>query len=241
MLHEEGLAPATIASHLSAVSFWHEVHEWRNPTKNIIVQKMLVGARKLHTPSALRTPVTLDIMRRLISAMGVLQWRTYTQTLYAAMFTMAFYAFLQVGEMTESPHMLTTTDCKLLDHSIHITFRSYKFSQGSCPTLIIPTANHDLCPHRRLREYLAIRCSTSAALFVDHTGRPVSAWGFTRDLDVLVHGASLTQYSIKPHSFRIGAATMAANSGIPHDTIQRMGRWSSGAFTRYIRQQINCL
>lgn len=38
------------------------------------------------------------------------------------------------------------------------------------------------------------------------------------------------------HSFRIGAATTAAAAGVPAHTIKMMGRWSSEAYTLYIRE-----
>ena len=37
------------------------------------------------------------------------------------------------------------------------------------------------------------------------------------------------------HSFRIGAATVAARNGVPDHLIQTMGRWSSNAYQLYIR------
>jgi hypothetical protein len=42
----------------------------------------------------------------------------------------------------------------------------------------------------------------------------------------------------KGHSFRIGALTSTASSGIPLSVIQNMGRWKSDAFMRYIRECI---
>ena len=43
------------------------------------------------------------------------------------------------------------------------------------------------------------------------------------------------------HSFRIGAATVAAHSGIPDHLIQTMGRWSSNASQLYIRMPADSL
>ncbi len=37
------------------------------------------------------------------------------------------------------------------------------------------------------------------------------------------------------HSFRIGAATTAAQSGIADSTIQVLGQWKSAAFLRFIK------
>ena len=37
------------------------------------------------------------------------------------------------------------------------------------------------------------------------------------------------------HRFHIGAATAAARAGLEDSVIQSLGRWSSGAFLRYIR------
>ena len=37
------------------------------------------------------------------------------------------------------------------------------------------------------------------------------------------------------HSFRIGAATMAAACGVPVDTIKTLGRWKTQAYQLYVR------
>ncbi len=40
---------------------------------------------------------------------------------------------------------------------------------------------------------------------------------------------------MKGHSFRIGAATFAAERGFSDAQIRSMGRWQSDAFRKYIR------
>ena len=43
------------------------------------------------------------------------------------------------------------------------------------------------------------------------------------------------------HSFCIGAATMAAQVGLPDSTIQLLGRWRSSVFTRHLRPSVPSL
>lgn len=240
-LHEAKLSPSTIASHMSAIRFWHDLHNWDSPTKHIIVQKMLMGARHIHAQPQLRTPVTPTILRALLSAIEAMPWSSYIKRLYMAMYTLAFYAFLRVGEMTHSRHALRHQDCVLHPSAITLTFRSYKFSRGGQTSLVIPAANHDLCPHQHMSQYLFMRPRGAVLLFVDQHGNGVSGRRFTTHLRDVVDYARLSNLNIKPHSFRIGAATTAANAGISADAIQRMGRWSSAAFAKYIRHQINPL
>ena len=52
-------------------------------------------------------------------------------------------------------------------------------------------------------------------------------FGFLRASEFIVPDLS--------HSFRIGAATVAARNGVPDHLIQAMGRWSSNAYQLYIR------
>ena len=45
----------------------------------------------------------------------------------------------------------------------------------------------------------------------------------------------LPQEQFAGHSFRIDAATAAAQAGLEDSTIMMLGRWNSAAFLRYIR------
>ena len=43
------------------------------------------------------------------------------------------------------------------------------------------------------------------------------------------------------HSFRIGAATVAARNGVPDHLIQTLGRWSTNVYKSYIRTPVEAL
>lgn len=241
-LFEIGLAPASISAHMAAISFWHELHQWVNPVRHPLVQKLLMGARNSRPSSFSRSPITVPMLRWLLQVLSHPSFSSYQSVLLSAVFTLAFYAFLRVGEFTVSPHTLQLADWQLSPGtSLLISFRSFKFSCNSSPHLILPAAKHDLCPVTHFSRYLSLRPPGSGPIFLCKSGQPLTSKLFSHYLTLACLLAGFDHTAIKPHSFCIGAATTAAALGIPSDTIQAMGRWSSQAFRRYIRVQINRL
>lgn len=239
-LFDSNLSPSSINSYIAAISFWHELHQWTNPTRHPLVQRLLMGVRNSRRSISTRGPITIPILRQLLLSLSHTSFSSYISVLLSSIFTLAFYAFLRVGEFTESPHNIHHNDCLLSPgSSVMITFRTFKFSRGSSPHLVIPYAGHALCPVLYLSRYLSLRPPIPGPLFVTESGHSITARLFSHYLSLACKVAGLNTSLIKPHSFRIGAATTAAALGIPTDTIQRMGRWSSNAFSRYIRVQIN--
>ena len=72
-------------------------------------------------------------------------------------------------------------------------------------------------------------------LFIFHDGSTLLRERLVSSLrQVLLDvGVSTAQYS--GHSFRIGAATTAAELGVPDSLIKKMGRWKLSVFMHYIR------
>ena len=64
---------------------------------------------------------------------------------------------------------------------------------------------------------------------------PLSAICDILDLCTLLQRLSIPTELYASHSFRIGAATTAAEAGLPPWLIQTLGRWPSNCFTLYIR------
>ena len=92
-----------------------------------------------------------------------------------------------------------------------------------------------LCPVAAVLAYLAILPPSPGPLFILRDGSYL-----TRDRLVTRLRAGLLQAGIDAsrftgHSFRIGAATTAAQAGIEDAVIKMLGRWESAAYQRYVR------
>jgi hypothetical protein len=60
---------------------------------------------------------------------------------------------------------------------------------------------------------------------------------FSKELRLVVAAAGLPVEAIKPHSFRIGAATVLNAEHVSDTAIQKFGAWNSKAFRVYVREQ----
>ena len=61
-LLETGLAPSTILSTLSAISFFHKLFHFEDPTTDFLVKRIVLGAQKTHPSSDDRLPITIPIL-----------------------------------------------------------------------------------------------------------------------------------------------------------------------------------
>lgn len=101
---------------------------------------------------------------------------------------------------------------------------------GIGATIIIGKGSHTLCPV----QFLAIRPKEAGPLFVYQSNRHLTKQAFEEVKQAMAR-AGVSSQGYKIHSFRIGAATTAAASGVSESLIKTMGRWSSSAYQLYIR------
>ena len=104
----------------------------------------------------------------------------------------------------------------------------------------IGRGNYPLCALQSVMDYLAVRGNSGGPLFLFQDGRPLSRPLLTNWIRQILARAGIPG-SFSSHSFRIGAATVAARRGIPDHLIQALGRWSSNAYQLYIRTPAEAL
>ena len=218
---------------------------WVNgPPKVFWVIEILKGYGKLDSRVDTRLPITLPILRNIVQQTPSLCSSEYRAYLFQAMCTTAFFAFLRIGEITCCPRSPTVLQIdqvvKLLDTSgkipgLKIMFANFKHSYNRPNVTLTLHRRTDICPVQSLLDYFACRGVSAGPLFRTRDGHAVSRKLFTDHLAILFRACGLDFNKYKGHSFRIGAATFAAECGYSDAQIRLMGRWKSDAFRKYIR------
>ena len=113
--------------------------------------------------------------------------------------------------------------------------RSKTDQLGKGIDIYIGKTDDPLCPVTATMAYMAIRGPTPGAFFKLSNGHPLTKSAFTSKIRAGLQAIGLPESDFAGHSFRIGAATTAANAGIEDSVIRTLGRWSSSAFLTYIR------
>lgn len=234
-LFSEQLAPSTITSIVSAISYVHKACNQPDPTSTFVVRKMLQGASKLSSVPDTRLPITKDVLMKFYNSCEYTCSSFYDKVLFRTMFVTAFHGFLRIGEIAGvGSHVILAQHIQLVNDSYSITFHSFKHHSGTPLTMHVKPSTSP-CPVSCIKEYLALRPKLPGPLFLTSLAKAVSRDLFTQQLTASLTWAGLDTRLYKAHSFRIGAATHAASLGYADAEIQAMGRWKSGAFKKYVR------
>ena len=122
---------------------------------------------------------------------------------------------------------------------VELNVRFSKTDQyGNGCVICIPTVSGDdksLCPVNAATQYLRDSPQHHTHFLAHFDASPMTRSQFTAVLRRSLAFVGILDSRFTSHSFRIGAATSAAMAGIPEHDIQRMGRWQSGVYRRYIR------
>ena len=152
-----------------------------------------------------------------------------------ALFTLAFYGFFRASELLSNLRWL---DLTLSSNQISVILHQSKtdpFRRGQ--TIHVFVNGSSTCPVRAITCYCNLVHHTDATDQVFKVGRfhPLMLNTLNEVLRYLLWQGGINQANYASHSFRIGATTTTAATGIPAWLIKTLGRWSSNAYMNYIR------
>ena len=195
-----------------------------------------------------RLPITPDLLRKVKA-----QWQsegvTQDKIMLWAAFVTCFFGFLRSGEVcaksvhTFDPSAELSVDCISVDsiqrpQVVRVHLRSSKtdpFREGV--DVHLPHTGDDLCPVVALLAWLIHRGNSPGPLFRFQSGDSLTRPRLVSELRSVVSVFNEDAKRYSGHSFRSGAATMAAVVGVEDSQIKLLGRRKSGAYQHYLKLQ----
>lgn len=238
----------TIRTYLSALRFFQIRAGLPDPSLSPTprLTYVLKGIHKLSPvhQQKHRLPITMHMLRELHRIWSKPPIQHDCVMLWAAC-CLGFFGFLRAGEFTctgtncTNPPLLPSdivvdsrTNPQLI--TVHLRYsKTDPFGVG-CHVYLGRT-NTTPCPVAAVLKYLSVRSSSPGPLFLFEDGTPLSRSALVVRLRSALTQAGINANQYSGHSFRIGAATAAAQAGYSDSFIQSLGRWKSAAFIAYIR------
>ena len=249
-LHTEDLAPGTVKGYLAAVRHSQIGLGLGDPRIGDMpmLEYVVKGLKRTYHPTSCRTrlPITPELLGQLRSVWATWPERRDASMLWAAA-CMCFFGFLRAGEVVipsdssfdPSVHLAqgdVRVDSVVCPRYLEVSIKASKtdpFRRGVCIYLGVTYA--DLCPVAAILDYMVRRGQSPGPFFSFANGNSLTRDRFVSAVCSALDQAGVDSSRYAGHSFRIGAATTAAQRSIPDSLIKTLGRWQSEAYTVYIR------
>ncbi len=249
-LHQtNSIKPGSIKVYLSGIHFFYKlVHGQQCPNiSNPQISLLLKGLQKTNPPRPdTRQPLTIDLLRIVLTTLRSGPFPPNKIRTLDAMFNLAFFGFLRVSEFTANSNF---------NPAIHPTFSDLQVVNQGMVRFNIKTSKTDqlkrgqsififnlptpIQPYQSIVLFLLQRKSQITSpldpLFIDDKNLPASRHWFQKNLKIILNSSGIPTKHFTSHSFRIGAATSAAQRGLSEHQIKILGRWTSNSFESYVR------
>ena len=249
-----GLTYRTLKIYLAAITRLNIEAGYPNTVRHDpLLQCALQGIKRQHGETGnTRLPITIQVMRSLKKSITHSQgYNSHDKRMLWAAFTLAFFAFLRVGEFTsptqgffDANRTLLGSDISLQQEDIHIRIKVSKtdpFRHGS--NVIIAPSGSDICAVTAYKSYRDIhRFQGHLPAFQFSDGKFLTRQAVSSAIHQLLTQAGIPDAHLyNTHSFRSGAATTAAEANLPDWLIKTLGRWRSDSYQVYIKTPRNIL
>ena len=126
------------------IAFKCKVSGGLDVTQHFLVKKLIEGFRRSTHEKDTRLPISITLLKQLLAILPAICRDNYEAKMFSAAFTLAFFGFLRVGEITVGSlkkigHPLFRRDIELIadDKSVRVTIRHSKTDQVGKGTTII--------------------------------------------------------------------------------------------------------
>jgi len=233
-------AACPISTFVSAVGYVHKLNGFTDPSYPFLIQRLI---QTIHKSKSHDVRLTIDIVTldRLTVSMMYAISDHFRRTMYSAMFTLAFHAFLRIGEITvqtnehQNDNLIQLSQVTFFHKHLTITFRHFKHGSGQPYILhVAAQQNPATCPIAHLQAYLTLRGDTQGPHFMNQQGQPVTRVEFSTELRKCFAFVDLTRTILSPIVSEWGPPLRRPDKIFSDNQIRQLGRWRSDAFKKYI-------
>jgi hypothetical protein len=158
-LHLRGFAPTSIITYTSALGYAHKILNIQDPVQTTLIQKLLASACKISPSIDTRLPITKLILLNLVDSVNHMSISHYNRLLLEAMFVIAFYGLMRIGEITTTTTNKTVLNLKQITISqnfVKIKISKFKHNKdGQEREILLPKQDQiQICPISTLTNYL---------------------------------------------------------------------------------------
>ena len=248
-LNLEGYAASTVHTYMSLINHMQKLEKGPDLMSFQLVRKTLDGIDKTSTPKALRQPITLNLLEKLMFNVNLVLEDPYSCYLYKALFSSMFFMCARVGEVALSQgqknHVLQLSDITFKDwgqntEHLEVSFTSFKHNKtGKVHKIPVYPHASKACPILAMKSYLSLRGGTPGPLFtLMGSTKPIPAAQVSAVLSRALRVSGENPELFGTHSFRIGRCSELASQGASSEKIKFLGRFHSDAFMKYVRPQV---
>ena len=253
-LVDGGVQSSTLKSYFSAIKHVLKVDGYPWNDSKVLLSALIRGCKLENDRVKLRLPIQKNLLEMLLFEIerfyGEGNSQPYLELMYKALFSLAYYGMLRVGELTLGPHTIRASDIHVggnKEKIMLVLYSSKTHGKESGPQKVkisaVPVAGRSritrfFCPFALVTRYLHVKKhygSNQTALFTFSDGSTVKPEQVRTLLRALLHRINLDASLYDVHSFRIGRACDLYKFGYSLDRIKSMGRWKSNAVYRYLK------
>lgn len=244
------ISSKTLSRYLSALQAWHLFHQVPYPHDTKEVVKVILRASERADalePAKQEKPAVL--LEHLLALFHALRNGSDKDKAILDCALCAFWGLARLAEVTYNhkdgqPAWINSVlmedvlrPSNSLSHVI-VKIRGAKTARpGVAQDLLLNAQPNYLCPVKAILRRMATARTSKDSLFGYQDGNN-NRLNLTRSTVVnrcqqVWKGHGWT--SLSGHSFRVGGASLRAALGIPHEDIQKLGRWTSSCYLIYLR------
>ena len=245
----------TIKSYISAIKSVLANDDYELKNQKLLLSALTETCRLKNDRVKNRFPINKPLLelvlfqvRRILSRGQTEQ--VYLILLYRAIFVLAYYGLMRIGELVMGRHTVKAKDVHTSYEKskiLVILFTSKTHGRGHIPQKIKVWADamnknkklYDFPPFKILNEYMQMRggyLHDDEPLFIFQDRSPVTPTHVRRMLRKALNNLGLNPKLYNTHSFRSGRASDLTKFGYTLDQVKQVGRWRSNAVYHYIRK-----